>query len=349
MSPLTSLDKIYKIPDEYDFYPKINLKLSSDGYLCIEGNQKFKIIGSNNGYEYYDSLIITKPDTSLNYFNKIYLKFQYTRTTDSIYYVVSKSPNAGIFWNQIFYSSVRIQFLNKFSSDPVNFRKNTANLISENLLKDNDTLIEQVTTEFNNNINSYNLISCGIASKILKSICDKYNLPCNIITLQGGDSFEAGYDIMIGFPLHIVCEIYTSKYKKWFVIDPLNGIVFRMNGRPLNAAEISNIVFFNWENNIFQDSVLASYRTNLKGDYFKVYENIYYDSDCKPNFIAGNFLKYFYGKYRYSQLHYSNNIPNNRKGNLYIERKSIMYIIIVFVYVNLAFIIISLKLYHRGK
>lgn len=344
MKPLTDTDIAYKIPDGYNNLPVVNLKLLNSGMLGIETNQKFEILGSGNEYSYIDSVQVTKPDSAFSFNNRIYMKFEHRDFNDSIYYVVSQSPNKGIFWNQIFYSSVKIHYLNNFSYNPDKFRINPERLVSRDLLRNNDTLVKQVINYFNNNAATLGLADCGTNSRILKSICEKFFLPCNIITLQGGDSYELGYDVKTGYPVHVVCEIYSSKFKKWYVMDPSYGTAFLENQVPLNAVEISNRVYFNRDTSITQDSVLVT-RTSLRKDYFNYYRNIYYKSYVIPNILVRQLIKYFYKNYNYLQLHYSEKIPYKRNGSQYIEEKSIMYILIAFLYAISVLFIITGRLY----
>jgi hypothetical protein len=349
MKPVTNLDEVYKIPEEYDNFPKINLKMLNHNLLGIEGNRKFKVLGNNDEYGYYDSVGVTGPDTEFSYTNKIYLNFQNSNTNDSFYFVISHSSDSGIFWNQIFYSSLKIHSINNFSYNPDKFRLNSAKLVNPDLLNDNNTLINQVKNYFNTNLNSLGLAECGTNSRILKSICSKYNVPCNIIVLQGGDSYEAGFDNMAGYPIHVVCEIYSSEYSKWYVLDPSYGTVFRQDGIPLSAAEISNSVFFRKENRIIQDSVLATRKLNLGEEYFQYYNNIYYSSVNIPNIFTRQLIKYFYKKYDYMYLHYSNKITVKRNGNLYIGKKTLMYLIITVIYLCLVSVIFAKRLYELKK
>ena len=343
MKPLADIETAYKIPDEYNNLPAVNLKLLNSETLGVEANQKFKILGSGNGYGFIDSVQIIKPDSAFSFNNRIYLNFQQSNLTDSIYYVVSHSTNEGIFWNQVFYSSVRIKHLNRFSYNPDNFRIIPEKLVPQDILNDNDTLIKQVINYFNVNAESLGLAECGTNSRILKSICLKFGLPCNIITLQGGDSYEPGYDKKTGYPIHVVCEIYSSKLRKWYVIDPSYGTVFRENQVPLNAVEISNRVYFN-QDSITQDSVLVT-RSILGKDYFNYYRNIYFRNPVIPNILVRQVIKYFYSKYDYLQLHYSEKIPHKRNGSQYIEEKTIMYQLIVFLYTIAVFLAMTGRLY----
>ena len=344
MKPLADIETAYKIPDEYNNLPAVNLKLLNSGMLGIEANQKFEILGSNNGYGYLDSVHVTRPDSAFSFNNRIYMRFEYRNFNDSIFYVVSHSTNEGIFWNQVFYSSVRIKHLNRFSYNPYNFRINPVKLVPNDILDDNDTLIKQVTDYFNVNAESLGLAECGTNCRILKSICQKFGLPCNIITLQGGDSYEPGYDKKTGYPIHVVCEIYSSKFKKWYVMDPSYGTIFRENQTPLNAAEISGRVYFNRNSSITQDSVLVT-RSILGKDYFNYYRNIYFRNPVIPNILVRQVIKYFYNNYDYLQLHYSEKIPHKRNGSQYIEEKTIMYLLIALLYIITIFFIMTIRLY----
>lgn len=344
MKPLADIEKVYKIPDEYNNLPAVNLKLLNSGMLGIEANQKFEILGSGNGNGYLDSVHVTGPDSAFSFNNRIYLRFEQRNFTDSIFYVVSHSTNEGIFWNQVFYSSVRIIHLNRFSYNPDNFRINPENLAPQDILNDNDTLINEVINYFNVNAESLGLAECGTNCRILKSICEKFSLPCNIIMLQGGDSYEPGYDVKTGYPIHVVCEIYSSRFKKWYVMDPSYGTVFRENMVPMNAVEISNKVYFGKDTSINQDSVLVT-RTGLGKDYFNYYRNVYFKSPVIPNIFVRQVIKYFYKKYNYLQLHYSEKITHKRNGSQYIEEKTIMYLLIALLYIITVFFVMAVRLY----
>jgi hypothetical protein len=344
MKPLADIETAYKIPDEYYNLPAVNLKLLNSGMLGIEANQKFEILGSGHDYGYLDSVHVTGPDSAFSFNNRIYMRFEYRDFNDSIFYVVSHSTNEGIFWNQVFYSSVRIKHLNRFSYNPYNFRINPGKLVPQDILNDNDTLVKQAINYFNNNAPSLGLATCGTNCRILKSICEKFSLPCNIIMLQGGDSYELGYDVKTGYPAHVVCEIYSSKFKKWFVMDPSYGTVFLENRVPLNAVEISNRVYFNRDSSITQDSVLVT-RSVLGKDYFNYYRNVYFKSPVIPNIFVRQVIKYFYKNYYYLQLHYSEKIPHKRNGSQYIEEKTIMYLLIAFLYIIVVFLVMTGRLY----
>ena len=176
------------------------------------------------------------------------------------------------------------------------------------------------------------LAECGTDSRILKSICDKFKLPCRIIILQGGDSFEAGLDDELGYPKHAVCEVYSSRYRKWYVIDPLFGTVFLKDHIPQNAAEISDLVFARRVSNIIQDSVLTTRYINLQKDYFNYYRNIYYTSNISNGYIKF-FIEHFYGNYLYFQVQNTHKMHNYMDGRMYCALKTLMYMLIFVIYV----------------
>ena len=96
-NPVVDLEEIYAAPKEYNYFPRINLKLLNTSTLCIEGNQKFITIGSHKDYAYYDTVKISKPDSSFPVNNKIFLSFLNTNKTDSLYLVISHNPDESIF------------------------------------------------------------------------------------------------------------------------------------------------------------------------------------------------------------------------------------------------------------
>lgn len=330
---MVDLEETYAIPKKYDYFPRMNLKLLNSASLCIEGSQKFITFGSNKDYAYYDTVRINKPDSVFSVNNKIFFNFQNSDKTDSMNLVISHSIHDGIFWNQIFYSSVKIKLLNKFSPDPEKFRLNAAVLVNRYLLKNNDTLIKQVIQYFNINEKSLGLAECGTDSYILKSICEKYNLPCRIIRMQAGDSFESGYADMVGYPTHAVCEIYSSRYCKWYVIDPLYGTVFIKDRIPLNAAEISDLVFSKRVSDIIQDSVLTTRNLTLQNDYFNYYRNIYYDLNITLNGFSRFFMEHFYALYEYNYVQYSHKMHNYMNARIYNTLKTLIYLIISAIYI----------------
>lgn len=344
LAPVTNLNDVYKTPHQYDNSSKLNLKLEAPSKLYLEANKRFIIAESSKVFDYYARVDLIRPDKEYNYTNKIYLYFEYAYTPDSIYLVVSKSTIAGIFWNQIFYSSVRIENLNKFSSDTNEFRLNHSLLVSKEMLENNDSLINEAVHYFNINKDNLGLKECGTNSNIFKSICDKYSVPCRIIVLQGGDATEAGYNTTVGYPLHVVCEVYSSRYSKWYVIDPSYGSVYFYKDHPLNAVEISDKVFFSREKEITEDSVLTTNQSRVNVDYFRYYENIFFDSQFRPNFLLKTYLKIFYEKYNYWSILYSNKLINNKNAREYFLIKSSFYLLITVVYINVIIIILTRRL-----
>ncbi len=341
---VVNLHDVYAIPTEYNNFSRVNLKLISSEFVCIEGNKKFKITDSNKDYNYLDTFKISRPDTEFSYTNKIFLNFENQTTYDSIYFVVSKSTEPNIYWNQIFYTSVQISSLNVLSSDTGKFRIKSENLVNERLLFDNDTLIQEVFLYFNVNKDKLGLAECGTNCKIFKRICDKFNVPCRIISLRGGNEENSGYNNIIGYPLHVVCEIYSSKTKKWFVVDPSYGSVYKREGGLMSAIEISNKVFFKLEKDIFQDSVLVTKNTTLGKDYFRYYENVYFESGFKTNEFLNIIIRYFFGGFDSNHTLYSNQLSLNRNGRLYLFIKSIVYFSLTIVYINIIILILSKRL-----
>lgn len=349
--PVTNLDDIYNIPVEYNNITNINLKLSADDKLAIEGNKKFKIIGSNKNYSYYDSAAVTYPVNTNDHTNKIFLKFEDSNDIDSIAFVISKSESPKLFWKQIFLSSVTVASLNEFSKDTGAFRIKPGNLVDSALLSNNDTLINSAFNYFNVNKDNLHLAECGTNCLIFKSICDKYNLPTRIISLQGGDAYFTGLNSSIGYPLHVVCEVYSSKGKKWYVIDPTYGFRYREKNSSefMNAVEISDKYFFNAEKDIIQDSVLFTKGNLLRRDYFKFYENAFYKNNLDLNFFSVKFLQYFFNKFNYKSQHYTNSLLPTKNGYYYLSLKSILYIIISLIYFNLVLFLITKRLFSVKK
>jgi hypothetical protein len=341
---VTNLNDVYKIPHQYDHFSKLNLKLEAPDKLNIEANKKFIIAGTSKVFDYYNTVNLIRPDKEFSYINKIYVYFENALTPDSIYLVISKSAIPGIFWNQIFYSSVRIENLGKFSHDPLEFRLNLSSLVSKEILKNNDSLINEVVHYFNINKDSLGLKECGTNSNIFKSICDKYSVPCRIVWLQGGDATEAGFNTTVGYPLHVVCEVYSSRYSKWYVIDPSYGSAYFYKDHPLNAVEISDKVFFSREKEIIEDSVLTTKQLRVNIDYFRYYENIFFDSQLNPNFLVRTFLKLFYEKFNYWSFLYSNKLVNTKNAREYFLIKSSFYLLITIVYINVIIIILTYRL-----
>lgn len=342
--PVTNLNDVYKTPQEYDNFSKLNFKLLTPDKLNIEANKRFIIAAGGKTYDYFDTVNLIRPEKEQPQTNVIYINFENSQTPDSIYLVISKSAFPAINWNQIFYSSVKIEKLNKFSDDTAEFRLKPSTLVSKEMLENNDSLINEAALYFNINKDNLGLRECGTNCQIFKSICDIYSVPCRIVELQGGDATEAGFNVSIGYPMHAVCEVYSSSYHKWYVIDPSYGSTHLYKNIPLNAVEISNKVFFSMEKEIVEDSVLTTKRHPVNIDYFRYYENIYYESTFHPNLFARNYLKFFYAKYNYLTVVYSNNLPNTKNAREYFLIKSFFYLIITIVYINFIVIILTRRL-----
>ena len=129
--PLLDLNIVYKPPKQYDDFNRLNLILLNKTDFAIESNKKFKIEGTQKKFDYYDTTRLNYPDQSFDYVNKVYLKFENSAGIDSIFLVISKSTNQGLFWNQIFYSSVYIERLNTFSDNLSEFRINENALVEQ--------------------------------------------------------------------------------------------------------------------------------------------------------------------------------------------------------------------------
>ena len=347
--PILNINDIYKPPLRYDNFTRVNLKLVSKDQLAIEGNKKFKI-NEEHVFDYYDTVKIYYPEASFEQLNKIYLQFEDSPAVDSIDLVISKSPEPTIFYKQIFYSSIIVQHINEFSKDPEEFRIKPEDLVSTELLSNNDTLINQVLKYFNDHKDSLGLAECGRNSEILRDICFKYSVPCRLIGLQGGDADQTGYYNAIGYPLHVVCEIYSSTYNKWYVIDPTYGFRYRQKNTSdfLNGVEISNMYAFMREGEILQDSILSTKRSTVGRDYFKYFENIAYKMG-KGNQFLQKFLRLFYEGFNYNIYHYSNTNAPRKNGTYYIGIKSFMYFILLLLYINSIMFVLTGRLLSAKK
>jgi hypothetical protein len=349
--PVNNLYDVYSPPPEYDNLTRVNLKLTNTDILAIEGNKPFRLKDSNKPYSFYDSVKLAFPVTGIEQINKIFLKFEDSPGTDSLYIVISKSETKEMFWKQIFLSSVNVSHINKFSEDTISFRVNPEKLVSNDLLNNNDTLINQVISYFNAAKDTLKLAECGTNSTILRDISIRFKLPCRIVGLQGGDSYEPGFNTQVGYPLHALCEIYSSRFKKWYVLDPTYGFRFKERNEPdfLNAVEISNKYFFMRENELYQDSVFFTKRTAVERDYFKYFENVYYTKSSKPNYVVFRLVKYFFAKFNQSIVQYSNNMQPLKNGLMYLASKSLIYFLVFLVYINIVLYLLVKRLYTLKK
>ena len=347
--PVTNLDEVYMMPRNYNNLTQINLKLAADNKVAIEGNKRLRVSNKKN-YDYYDTVTIEYPKNTYDYTNKIFLEFENSKSIDSIYFVVSNSDAKDLYWKQIFLSTVKISNLNEFSSDTASYRIKAENLTDTNLLTNNDTLINSALNFFNSHKDSLQLSECGTNCLIFQSICNKFNLPSRIIGLQGGDANFGGLD-NIGYPLHVVCEVYSSLAKKWYVIDPTYGFRYKEKNSNefMNAAEISNKLFFMSEKDIIQDSVLFTKRSVLGRDYFKYYDNVYIKSGKILNYFFGKFLHIFFGKFNYKILHYSNNVKPIKNSFYYLALKSSIYLVLSLIYFNLILFFLTRRLFSVKK
>jgi len=342
--PLLDLNIVYKPPKQYDDFNRLNLILLNKTDFAIESNKKFKIEGTQKKFDYCDTTRLNYPDQSFDYVNKVYLKFENSAGIDSIFLVISKSTNQGLFWNQIFYSSVYIERLNTFSDNLSEFRINENALVEQSLLDNNDTLISKVLNYFE--ANKLFASDCGINCITFTDVCSKFNLPCRPIGLQGGDAYEEGFNDILGYPLHAICEVYSSKHKKWYVIDPTYGIRFKNSGSEdfLNAVEISNMVYFNRDKFIIQDSILTTMRSMVGRDYFKYYENIYYRIDFELKQPLKKIMLVLYKKFIYNHYHFANNLNPVKNGYYYVILKTVVYIFIAVLYFNAVLLVITRRL-----
>lgn len=345
--PIVSLNSVYSLPVEYDNYNRINLKLISKDNIAIEGNKRFSRQNSNKPNDYYDTVSFSYPDSSYDKINKIYIKFEDSHDYDSVYFVVSRSQEDKIFYNQIFYSSVLINNLNEFSKDPSEFRINKSILVNDELLASNDTLINQVFSYFNSNIDKLGIAECGRNCVIFQEICIRFGVPCRLVNLQGGDDDKVGFSDNIGYPLHVVCEIFSSKHKKWYVVDPTYGFRFKLSdfNDYLNAVEIANKHTFRREDQIIQDSVLLTKRSLVGKDYFKYYENVVFSMPEWKNRILKKLINIFYGNFNYYLYLFSNNFPIVKNGFYYVGIKTFMYFFLLILYINAVLFLLMRRLF----
>lgn len=343
--PIINIGVVYEPPVSYNNFSRVNLLLLDKNKLCIEGNKKFRSKDSPKGFEYYDTIHIKYPENTFEQSNNIFIQFEDSQNIDSIIYVVSKSEEPDKFYKQIFFSTVIINELNELSEYPDQFRINNENLVPFDLLVNNDTLINSALKYFNDNKDTLKLAECGTNSEIFRTICHTLNLPCRVIGLQGGDADQPGYDDFTGYPLHVVCEVYSSKNKKWYVIDPSYGTRFsRMDTvNYLNAVELNNIYVFGREKQLIQDSILFTKRTIVGRDYFKYYENIFYRLGME-NKTLRRFLKVFFNAFNYHTYHYSSYYPPVKNGFNYIGIKAFMYFFLVILYINSVMFVIVIRL-----
>jgi len=345
--PIVNLNDVYSTPVEYDNFNRVNMKLISKDKLAIEGNKKFYLKEVSALPEYYDTLSFLYPDSTYDKINKIFFRFEDSNTFDSIYFVVSRSQHDKIFYNQIFYSSVKVNSLNEFSEDPEEFRIDNSKLVSSDLLIDNDSSIIKVFNDFNLNIDNLGIAECGTNCVIFQKLCQKYGVPCRLVNLQGGDNDKVGFSDNIGYPLHVVCEIFSSKQKKWYVVDPTYGFRFRISAYSdyLNAVEISNTHTFRREDGIFQDSILLTKRTLVGKDYFKYYENVVFSMPEWKNRILKKLFKLSYGNFNYYLYLFSNNFPIVKNGFYYVGIKTFMYFFLLILYINAVLLILMRRLF----
>ncbi len=349
--PIITLGTIYSAPQEYDNISRINLKLISGNKVVIEGNKRLRLKDKTGNFEYYDTLQIEYPESTFEKTNRFFFQFEDSPYLDSVYLVTAKSEDKNIFYKQIFYSSTIIDGLNYTSTNPSDFRIDPSKLVGTDLLLNNDTVINQVFDYFNNSIDTLGLAECGTNSMIFQRICDKFGLPCRIINLQGGDIDQVGYFENIGYPLHVVCEIYSSKFHKWYVVDPSYGFRFMhwQKNDYLNAVEICNIHTFRREDEIHQDSILFTKRSLVGKDYFKYYENVVFTRQEWKNKFLRKLASVFYSNFTYYLTVFSNNYPPIKNGFYYVGIKTFMYFFLFILYTNLSMLIIIKRLFEVKK
>ncbi len=168
-----------------------------------------------------------------------------------------------------------------------------------------------------------------------------------MINLQGGDVDQVGYNEYIGYPLHVVCEVYSSKHQKWYVIDPTFGFRFRHRTFHdfLNAVEISNKHTFRREDEIGQDSILLTKRTLVGKDYFKYYENVIFTKPEWKNKYLRKLGSVFYSNFNYYLYLFSNNFPPVKNGFYYVGIKTFMYFFMLILYINAVLFLLLRRLF----
>lgn len=349
--PLVNLNVVYSPPREYDNITRINIQFIKENLIIIEGNKRFRIVNADGDLSYYDTIPILNPVTDYSHFNKIYMRFENSAETDSLYLVVSKSGETNKFYNQVFYSSVIVSNLNEISDNPAVFRIEHAALVDTSLLNNNDTLIHAAFNYFNVNAGTLGLAECGRNCLVFKKICEDYKVPCRMVWLQGGDIETAGFDRSLGYPLHVVCEIYYAKQKKWYVVDPSYGIRFRNNDNDsyMSAVELSVLHSFRNANDIEQDSILVSKKNIVGKDYFKYYENVMFANSWVQSTLLKKFLTFAYSKFNHRSTLYSNNYPQKKDGYLYFGLKSFLYFIIMMLYINAVLFVLARRLFSAKK
>ncbi len=345
--PVITLDELYAPPQQYDNFNRVNLKMIGKDLVAIEGNNKFRIKDHNTGFEFYDTLNVLYPGSEFEKTTKIFFQFEDSPHYDSIYLVISKSDDPKIYYKQIFYSSAIISKLNQFSKDPASFRIDHAKLVSPELLADNDTLINKVLNYFNANIDNLGIASCGKNCVIFQRLCNDFGIPCRMINLQGGDVDQVGYYENLGYPLHVICEVYSSKHQKWYVIDPTFGFRFRDKAFNdfLNAVELCNKHTMNREDEIVQDSILLTKRTLVGKDYFKYYENVIFTKPELKNKYLRKLVSVFYSNFNYFLFLFSNNFPPVKNGYYYVGIKTFMYFFMLILYINAVLFLLLRRLF----
>lgn len=315
--------------------------------VAIEGNKKFKVKGHNSYFEFYDTLKLIYPESEFDKTNEIFFQFENSPEYDSIYIVIAKSDDPKLYYKQIFYSSAIVNKLNEFSNNPVEFRIDNTKLVNTSLLLNNDTLINKVLDYFNANIDTLGIADCGRNVQIFQNLCKDFDVPCRMVNLQGGDDDQVGYFGNLGYPLHVVNEIYSSKHQKWYVVDPTFGFRFRHRTFHdyLNAVEISNKHTFRREDDIEQDSILYTKRTLVGKDYFKYFENVMFTKTEWKNRFLKKLFSVFYSNFNYYFYLFSNNFPLVKNGFYYVGIKTFMYFFMLILYINAVLFLLLRRLF----
>ena len=342
--PPINLENIDKPPFGYDNIPRIRVKMTDTQRLRFEANKRFIFLVGNKNYTYSDSISVALPDSGVK-LNRIYFKFEGSNSTDSMHLIVTKSE--GGYYRQISYCSVEIYDVNNILPvDSMLFRINPNNLVGKDLLENNDPLINKAFLDFNLEYRVKPAGDCGTLSKNFKNICAAGYVPCRLVGVHGGDHFEPGFGNTVGFPIHLMCEIYSSKQKKWYVVDPLYGVRFRnpFSSEFMSAVEITNLYESKSQGGILLDSILASKVSPLPEDYYQFYDNIYYPTNYVANKIFKKIMDVFFGKYNYNFYHYAHS-TTSFGGRSYLILKLAIYFILTIIYINFAYIFVVRKIF----
>ena len=76
LAPVTNLKDIYKTPQQFDNFSKLNLKLEAPDKMSLEANKRFIIAGGSKAFDYYDTVNLIRPDKEYAHTNTIYIYFE---------------------------------------------------------------------------------------------------------------------------------------------------------------------------------------------------------------------------------------------------------------------------------